>query len=94
MAYSREVIGGVVLGGGRGGTNMEPLTPYLEKPLIMVLGKPLIYYPVRNLAWLGGLRNIYIISRNPLRISNELGHYFDKVSLESIGQRVMILIAP
>ncbi len=84
MAYSREVIG-VVLGGGRG-TNMEPLTPYLEKPLIMVLGKPLIYYPVRNLVWLG-LRSIYIISRNPLRISNELGRYFDKVSLESIGQK-------
>ncbi|MDT7864189.1 MAG: NDP-sugar synthase [Vulcanisaeta sp.] len=83
MGYSREVIG-VVLGGGKG-TNMEPLTPHLEKSLIRLLGKPLIYYPIKNLAQLG-LRRMYVISRNPQRISNELGRYFEGVSLESIGQ--------
>ncbi|MGC9153204.1 MAG: sugar phosphate nucleotidyltransferase [Vulcanisaeta sp.] len=84
MAYSREIIG-VVLGGGKG-TNMEPLTPHLEKSLIRLLGKPLIYYPVKNLTQLG-LKSIYIISRNPPKISNELGRYFEGVSLENIGQR-------
>ncbi|MCG2892944.1 MAG: NDP-sugar synthase [Vulcanisaeta sp.] len=78
-----EIVG-VVLGGGKG-TNMEPLTPHLEKPLIQLLGKPLIYYPVSNLVRLG-LRRIYIISRNPQSIGSELGRYFEKVSLESIGQ--------
>jgi glucose-1-phosphate thymidylyltransferase len=83
MGYSREVIG-VVLGGGKG-TNMEPLTPHLEKSLIRLLGKPLIYYPIKNLVQLG-LKRMYVISRNPQRISNELGRYFEGVSLESIGQ--------
>jgi len=83
MGYSREVIG-VVLGGGKG-TNMEPLTPHLEKSLIRLLGKPLIYYPIKNLVQLG-LRRMYVISRNPQRINNELGRYFEGVSLESIGQ--------
>ncbi len=61
---------GVILGGGRG-TNMEPLTPYLDKPLIKLLGKPLIYYPTNNLVYLG-LRTIYIISRNPAKVGNEV----------------------
>ncbi|MFB6470483.1 MAG: sugar phosphate nucleotidyltransferase, partial [Vulcanisaeta sp. AZ3] len=83
MVRSGEIIG-VVLGGGKG-TNLEPLTPHLEKSLIRLLGKPLIYYPIRGLVGLG-LRSIYVISRNPQRISNEVGRYFENVSLESIGQ--------
>ncbi|MGC8606138.1 MAG: sugar phosphate nucleotidyltransferase [Vulcanisaeta sp.] len=84
MAYSREIIG-VILGGGRG-TNMEPLTPYLDKPLIKLLGKPLIYYPTDNLVRLG-LKSIYVISRNPAKISNELGRYFNNISIENVGQK-------
>ncbi|WP_243678455.1 NDP-sugar synthase [Vulcanisaeta distributa] len=81
----REVLGGVILGGGRG-TNMEPLTPYLDKPLIKLLGKPLIYYPTSNLVHLG-LRTIYIISRDPTKVGNEVGRYFNNVSIENVGQK-------
>ncbi len=84
MAHYREVLG-VVLGGGKG-TNMEPLTPYLDKPLIRLLGKPLIYYPTNSLVQLG-LRIIYIISRDPAKVGNEVGHYFNNVSIENVGQR-------
>ncbi|ADN51198.1 sugar phosphate nucleotidyltransferase [Vulcanisaeta distributa] len=84
MAHYREVLG-VILGGGRG-TNMEPLTPYLDKPLIKLLGKPLIYYPTNNLVYLG-LRTIYIISRDPAKVGNEVGRYFSNVSIENVGQR-------
>ncbi|GAB6946484.1 NDP-sugar synthase [Vulcanisaeta sp. JCM 16161] len=84
MMHHREVLG-VILGGGRG-TNMEPLTPYLDKPLIRLLGKPLIYYPTNNLVHLG-LRTIYIISRDPTKVGNEVGRYFNNVSIENVGQR-------
>ena len=84
MAYHREVIG-VVLGGGRG-TNMEPLTPYIDKPLIKLLGKPLIYYPINNLVRLG-LKTIYVISRDPNKVGNEVGRYFSGISMENVGQR-------
>ncbi|WP_243675840.1 sugar phosphate nucleotidyltransferase [Vulcanisaeta distributa] len=86
----REVLG-VVLSGGRG-TNMEPLTPYLDKPLIRLLGKPLIYYPTSNLVHLG-LRTIYIISRDPTKVGNEVGRYFNNVSIEMLDRGgVMISI--
>ena len=84
MAGYREVIG-VVLGGGKG-TNMDPLTPYIDKPLIRLLGRPLIYYPTSNMVQLG-LRTIYVVSRNPTRVGNEVGQYFSNVSIENVGQR-------
>lgn len=80
----REIVG-VVLGGGKG-TKMEPLTPYVDKALIKLMGKPLIYYPTKSLVDLG-LRHIYVISRDPIKISNELNKYIDNALIEHIGQK-------
>ncbi|WP_143701313.1 sugar phosphate nucleotidyltransferase [Vulcanisaeta thermophila] len=79
-----EVVG-VVLGGGKG-TKMEPITPYVDKALIRLMGKPLIYYPTKSLIDLG-LRRIYVVSRDPSKISSELSKYTGSAPVEHMAQR-------
>lgn len=77
-------IVGVVLGGGRG-ARMEPITPYVDKVLVRILGKPLIYYPLNSLLNLG-LGKVYLISRNPTTLSSELAQYVEHRDVEYVTQ--------
>lgn len=82
MMRPREIIGVVI---GSKSVSMEPLTPYIEKPLIKVLGKPLINYAISSLVKLG-LRSIYIISQDPQKLSGEVKNYFSNIVLEGVRQ--------
>ena len=75
-------IVGFIIGEGIG-EGLEPLTPSVDKPLIRLLGKPLIYYPVANLVELG-VREFYVASGNPGKLTNVLGQFFNEASFEGL----------
>ena len=58
--YNQELVRGVVLAGGLG-SRLDPITRIINKHLLPVYDKPMIYYPIRTLVN-AGIEDIMIVT--------------------------------
>ncbi len=76
---------GVVLAGGDG-VNLAPLTPYIDKHLISILGKPLVYYPASSIVSLG-IRRLFVIARDESGICDVLRRMLGEIDIACLKAR-------
>lgn len=60
LAYNRDSVRGVVLAGGLG-TRLDPITRTINKHLLPVYDRPMIYYPIQTLVN-AGITDILIVT--------------------------------
>ena len=60
LQYNQGLVRGVVLAGGLG-TRLDPITRIVNKHLLPVYDKPMIYYPIQALVT-AGIEDILIVT--------------------------------
>ncbi|MGH2933969.1 MAG: nucleotidyltransferase family protein [Gaiellaceae bacterium] len=86
MAGAREKWTAVVLAGGEG-RRLRPLTERVPKPMLPLLGRPLLSYTFDSLAAAGVERAVLACGYLPDHVHGHYGHRYDGISLEYVHER-------